>query len=160
MLINFIGTRGTHPSSGQGTMSFIVDNKIVFDISPEFVHSYTKFIDSWNKTESDTIKNVQTLYGTPSFSKIEHIFITHLHYDHWGGLRHLLIWSQMFESSFRENKPINIYIPKKNLDFFQSRLKQLFFLPEETKIDSADFFLRYLLVEIDVSLIKFVRVMC
>ena len=158
MLINFIGTRGTHPSPGQGTMSFIVDNKIVFDICPEFVFSYTKFIDSWNNSLSDTIKHVKNLYGTPSFSKIEHIFISHLHYDHWGGLRHLLIWSQMFEGSFREERPIHVYIPKKNLELFQFRLQELFQVPKENHLEESDFFLRYLMVEIDISLAKYVRI--
>ena len=51
MLLSFLGTRGTHPSPGQGTMSFILDNKIAFDISPEFVFSNRKFNESWMKTE-------------------------------------------------------------------------------------------------------------
>lgn len=158
MLINFIGTRGTHPSSGQGTMSFLVDNKIVFDICPEFVMSYTKFIESWNRTTSEKVKHFQNLHGSPGFAKIEHIFISHLHYDHWGGLRHLLIWSQMFEANFREEKPIHVYIPKKNLELFQLRLKDLFQLPKEQYYDEAEFFLRYLMVEIDISIAKYVRI--
>ncbi len=158
MLINFIGTRGTHPSSGQGTMSFIIDNKIVFDICPEFVMSYTKFVDSWIANTTESIKHYQNLYGTPGFAKIEHIFITHLHYDHWGGLRHLLIWSQMFEASFREQRPIHVYVPKKNLELFQLRLKDLFQLPKEQYYDEADFFLRYLMIEIDISVAKYIRI--
>ena len=158
MLINFIGTRGTHPSSGQGTMSFLVDNKIVFDICPEFVMSYTKFVESWNRNTSEMVKHFQNLYGSPGFAKIEHIFISHLHYDHWGGLRHLLIWSQMFEGAFREQKPIHVYIPKKNLELFQLRLKDLFQLPEKQYFEETEFFLRYLMVEIDVSIAKFVRI--
>ena len=158
MLINFIGTRGTHPTSGQGTLSFIVDNKIVFDICPEFVMSYTKFIESWNTNSSENLQQIQNLYGTPSFAKIEHIFISHLHYDHWGGLRHLLIWSQMFEASFREERPIHIYIPKKNLTLFQLRMQELFQISKEYYLEEADFFLRYLMVEIDISLAKFVRI--
>lgn len=158
MLVNFIGTRGTHPASGQGTMSFIVDNKVIFDMCPEFVMSHNKLVESWNKTTLENIKKIQNLYGVPSFSKIEHIFLTHFHFDHWGGLRHFLIWSQMFESSFREEKPLHIYVPRKNLSFFQLRLKELFQLPDDQHFDDADFFLRYLIVEIDVSLIKYVKI--
>ena len=158
MLINFIGTRGTHPTSGQGTLSFIVDNKIVFDICPEFVISYTKFIESWNTNLTENLQQIQNLHGTPSFAKIEHIFISHLHYDHWGGLRHFLIWSQMFEASFREERPIHIYIPKKNLELFQLRMQELFQIPREQYLEEVDFFLRYLMVEIDISLAKFVRI--
>ncbi len=162
MIINFIGTRGTHPASGQGTMSFVVDNKIIFDICPEFVLSYTKFIESWNSTistnESDRLQHIQNLYGTPSFAKIEHIFISHLHYDHWGGLRHLLIWSQMFEASFREEKPIHIYVPKRNLELFRLRLQELFQIPKGQQLNEEEFFLRYLMVEIDISLAKYVKI--
>ena len=158
MLVNFVGTRGTHPSSGQGTMSFVVDNKLVFDICPEFVHSYTKIMDSWNTNTTEFLQKAQNLYGSPSFSKIEHIFISHLHFDHWGGLRHFLIWSQMFESSFRESKPLNIYLPKGNVEIFQQRLKSLFDLPDDQTYNPEDFFLRYLLVEIDSSLVKYVNI--
>jgi ribonuclease Z len=139
-------------------MSFIVDNKLVFDICPEFMISYFKFIESWNKNRNENTSKMQNLYGQPSFAKIEHIFITHLHYDHWGGLRHFLIWSQMFESSFRESKPFHIYIPKKNLDLFQARFKELFNIPEEQKFSSENFFLRYLIVEIDSSLVKNIKI--
>lgn len=164
MLINFIGSRGTHPSSGQGTMSFIVDNKIVFDICPEFVISYTKFVECWNKTlreknvDSKSIMALQNLYGTPNFSKLEHIFLTHLHYDHWGGLRHFLIWSQMFESSFREDRPLHIYIPKKNIELFQHRFRELFDYRDKDIMEEEEFFVKYLLIEIDTSLVKFIRV--
>ena len=43
-------------------------------------------------------------------NRINHIFISHLHLDHWGGLRHLLTRAIMFERDMRieKKKPIHI----------------------------------------------------
>ncbi len=117
MLVYFLGTRGTVPTSGQGTMSICVDNKFLFDICPEFVHSMTKLVDRWKRTTNTDLQRIQSLYGKPSFSSIDHIFISHFHLDHWGGLRHLLTRAIMFELDMRVEKkiPIHIYVPKHSI---------------------------------------------
>lgn len=158
MLLTFIGTRGTNPTSGQGTMSFIVDNKIVFDICPEFVISSKKFNESWLNYKDEKLDNIQTLHGKPSFSKIEHLFISHFHYDHWGGLRHFLIWLQLFDLKNRTNKPLNIYIHKNSMDIFKKRMNYFFETKVSDSLSAADFFLKYLLIEIDTSITDLIKI--
>jgi ribonuclease Z len=159
MLLYFLGTRGTVPSSGQGTMSFIVDNKFVFDICPEFVHSMTKLTDCWKNSSNSEIQHLQSLYGRPTFSTIEHIFISHLHLDHWGGLRHLLTRAIMFELDMRiqKKKPIHVYIPHQATNLFDSNL-QILFDSNKSLINGGEFLLNYLAIELGGEIEKIVKI--
>ncbi|MHA2362779.1 MAG: MBL fold metallo-hydrolase [Candidatus Hodarchaeales archaeon] len=149
-LVNFIGTRGTHPSSGQGTMSFIVDNRFVFDICPEFVSSFYRFVDSWNfeKENKNELESIKILYGRPSFGKLEHIFLSHLHYDHWGGLRHFLIWTLMFQFEQRIKTPLHIYVPAKSTDILLERLCENFNLDIRSSDDAGEFLKKILAIDV------------
>ncbi|OLS24893.1 MAG: Ribonuclease Z [Candidatus Heimdallarchaeota archaeon LC_3] len=160
MLIYFLGTRGTVPTSGQGTMSICIDNKFLFDICPEFVHSMTKLIDRWKRTTNTDIQRLQSLYGKPSFSNIDHIFISHFHLDHWGGLRQLLTRAIMFELDMRveKKKPIHIYVPKHSIEPFKKRT-EFFFSFEDIDIKNPEIFLKqYLKIELGEDIEKIAQI--
>ena len=160
MLVYFLGTRGTVPTSGQGTMSICVDNKFLFDICPEFVHSMTKFVDRWKKSSNSDLYRLQSLYGKPSFSSIDHIFISHFHLDHWGGLRHLLTRAIMFELDMRVNKkkPIHIYVPKNSLEPFIKRTEFFFQFENVEFKHPEDFLKQYFKIELGEEVERIARI--
>lgn len=141
-------------------MSFVVDNRFVFDVCPEFVSSFARLSQSWDPSQGTELGRVHTLYGGPSFSKLEHVFLSHLHYDHWGGLRHLLVWLMMFDRENRLKSPLHIYIPAGSTEVFQARFFSSFANTEfsEGEMNDPNFFLNLLTVELGEELRPLVRV--
>ncbi|MFX0211803.1 MAG: MBL fold metallo-hydrolase, partial [Candidatus Hodarchaeota archaeon] len=123
MLISFLGTRGTVPTAKESTVSFLIDNQFLFDACTEVVQSFERLLVHWRALQNaGQVTNLISRYGNPSISRIEHIFLTHLHWDHWGGVIHLLHRALMLDRELREKKPIKIYVPKKSVDLLRLRL--------------------------------------
>jgi len=117
MLIAFLGTRGTVPDAEEGTASILVDNRMLFDVGSEIISNLEKLRRRWKKELLELIgPRVLSRYGHPTFSKLEHIFLTHLHYDHWVGLPHLLHRAQLLELEYRTQKPYQVYVPEQSVD--------------------------------------------
>ena len=123
MLLGIIGVRGTVPDAEQGTLSIIVDNHLLFDVSPEFVQAFERYRRNWKRASQDDVR-LASKYGTPTFGRLEHIFLTHLHWDHFGGLRHLLHRSLLLEEELRSSeRPLIIYIPQGCGTRFRTRIE-------------------------------------
>jgi ribonuclease Z len=119
----------------------------------------TGVMDSWKNTTDSQLLHLQSLYGRPTFSAIEHIFISHLHLDHWGGLRHLLTRAIMFESDMRiqKNKPIHVYVPAQTTNIFEYNLQKIF--GTQNQVVEAESFLRdYLAIELGRELDSIVKI--
>ncbi len=127
MLIAFLGIRGTVPDAKEGTTSILIDNKFLFDVGSEIISCFERLRDRWKSEVSDILgQRVLSKYGHPTFSKLEHIFLTHLHYDHWIGLPHLLHRAQMLEYDYRIQKPYQIYAPEKSVNRLVNLLETIF----------------------------------
>ncbi|MHA1941481.1 MAG: hypothetical protein ACW97P_07115 [Candidatus Hodarchaeales archaeon] len=90
MIIGVIGSRGTVPTSTDATVSFLIDNRFLFECPSEIVQSFQRFQDNWTSSNEQMRSEVEAL-GRPSFGKITHIILSHLHFDH--------------EDSFNSNNP-------------------------------------------------------
>lgn len=138
-------------------MSIIVDNRFVFDICPEFLSSFFRFTESWKHADATVIEPVKSLYGQPSLAKIEHIFLSHLHFDHWGGLRHLLIWMHMFQLELRIQKPLHIYVPAESTKILINRAKLYFHSDIPSTANSGEDLERLLALEVGPGIHQIAR---
>ena len=159
MIIGIIGSRGTVPTSNDATVSFLVDNRFLFECPSEIVQSFQKFQEKWG-VNTEAIKGDFTALGRPSFGKITHIILSHLHFDHWGGLPHILHRIMLLEKEKREKNPLILIIPKNSTIPFQVRMKHFFALDLETSILPDDEFLyRFLAIEIGNEITKILRIL-
>ena len=147
MLIGFIGARGTVPTADSATVSFLVDNKFLFECPSEIIQAFQQFQKQWQLLDFSNTK-INAL-GKPSFGKIKYIIFSHLHFDHWGGLPHVIHRILLFEREKRVNDPLRIIIPKGSTIPFQRRASTLF---EEfvtgLALDDAEFMYRLLTIEV------------
>ncbi len=163
MLIGLIGIRGTIPTAQSPTVSILVENEYLFDINPEFIYSFSIFREKWKTlNENGQLPRYIATTGTPSLAKIKHIFITHLHWDHWGGLRHLLHYLLLFEREKRENERLNIYIPQYSTIPLRIRLIGHLKLPETVQkkipVDSAAYLRLMLMSEFGKRVTKYINI--
>ncbi len=158
MIIGIIGSRGTVPTSTDATVSFLVDNRFLFECPSEIVQSFQRFQDRWAPT-NEFMKSELEALGRPSFGKISHIILSHLHFDHWGGLPHILHRILLLEKEKREKVPLNLIIPKNSTVPFQIRMKQVFSMNHDTPMLPDDEFLqRFLAIEIGGKITKILRI--
>lgn len=159
MIIGIIGSRGTVPTSKDATVSFLVDNRFLFECPSEIIQAFQRFQEKWGEhTEKD--KGDLLALGRPSFGKISHIILSHLHFDHWGGLPHILHRILLLEKEKREKTPLTLIIPKNSTIPFQIRMNHFFNLNLETSVLPDDEFLyRFLAIEIGNNIAKILRIL-
>ena len=102
LIIGMIGSRGTVPTAKDSTVSFLVDNKLLFECPSEIVQAFQRFQEEWTISLDSSTSGEITALGSPSLGKISHIILSHLHYDHWGGILHVLHRIMLFEREKRE----------------------------------------------------------
>ncbi|NHJ00613.1 MAG: MBL fold metallo-hydrolase [Candidatus Heimdallarchaeota archaeon] len=147
MIIGFIGARGTVPTADIGTVSFLVDNKYLFECPSEIVQSFQRFQKQWQMIDFSNSKIIAL--GKPSFGRIRYIILSHLHYDHWGGLPHIIHRILLFEREKRLNEPLRIIIPKGSTIPFQRRASEVFNnFCSSFLLDDAEFLYRLLTIEV------------
>ena len=161
MLIGFIGARGTVPTAENATVSFLVDNKFLFECPSEIVQSFQRFQKNWQMIDFSNSKIIAL--GKPSFGKIKYIILSHLHFDHWGGLPHIIHRILLFEREKRIKDPIKVIIPEGSTIQFQRRASQIFKdLCSDFILEDNEFLYRLLSIEVgedvrrvvDISVIK------
>ncbi len=147
MLIGFIGARGTVPTADSATVSFLVDNKFLFECPSEIIQAFQKFQKQWQNLEFSNSKIIAL--GKPTFGKIKYIILSHLHFDHWGGLPHIIHRILLFEREKRINDPLRIIIPKGSTIPFQRRASSIFEeFCSELNLDDSEFMYRLLTIEV------------
>ncbi len=159
MIIGIIGSRGTVPTSAIATVSFLVDNKYLFECPSEIVQAFQKFRDDWiNVLNSHDNSEIGAL-GRPTLGKISHIILSHLHYDHWGGIPHILHRIMLFEREKREKEPLTLIIPKNSTIPFQIRMKHLFSIEESVfPLTDEEFLYRFFAIEVGTSITQILRI--
>jgi ribonuclease BN (tRNA processing enzyme) len=158
MIIGVIGSRGTVPTSTDATVSFLIDNRFLFECPSEIVQSFQRFQDNWTSSNEQMRSEVEAL-GRPSFGKITHIILSHLHFDHWGGLPHILHRILLLEKEKREKTPLILIIPKDSTTPFQIRMKHVFNSNLDAPILPDDEFLhRFLAIEIGGEITKILQI--
>ncbi|MHA1448558.1 MAG: MBL fold metallo-hydrolase [Candidatus Hodarchaeales archaeon] len=168
MLIHFLGIRGTVPTAEDSTVCFLVDNKFLFDISPEFVFQFTRFCKYWGDLEPEKTASINSKYGPPSFSKIEYVFLSHLHWDHWGGLRHLIHRAILMEAEMRDRrkenpkkkefaKPLRIFVPEGACKGHRKRLALLLQMPVNMLPDDAELLKMLLRMELGLEIDNYLQ---
>jgi ribonuclease BN (tRNA processing enzyme) len=152
MIIGFIGGRGTVPTANFATVSFLVNNKYLFECPSEIVQAFHKFQQRWMNLSNLYTNSRLSALGKPTLGKISHIILSHLHFDHWGGLAHIIHRIMLLEKEKRSKIPLKIIIPKDSTLPFQQRMNQMFmstnlssFLPDD------EFFYRLLAIEVGES---------
>ena len=78
MIIGVIGSRGTVPTSTEATVSFLIDNRFLFECPSEIIQAFQRFKDDWNSVHNERNNPELTALGRPSFGKISHIILSHL----------------------------------------------------------------------------------
>ncbi len=159
MIIGLIGARGTVPTADVATVSFLVDNRYLFECPSEIVQAFYKFQQCWIKQQSLSKNPRLAALGKPTFGKISHIILSHLHFDHWGGLAHIIHRIMLFEKEKRTANPLKIVIPRDSTLPFQQRMRQLF---ADTNLDfpfsDDEFFYRLLAIEVGESVRTVLRI--
>ncbi len=161
MLITVLGIRGTVPSEDSGTVGLLINAKYAFDIPPEFIQSMIRARTRWNEMlRGGQFPKEFHVFPAPNLGKIEHLFISHFHWDHWGGLAHYLRWLRLFHHDLRKERPLNIYIPEGSMIPFKHNLIKAWNIDEELVMAVPDdlFFLRFLSVELHESISDIVRI--
>ncbi len=160
MMITILGVRGTIPSETSGTVGLVLNSKYAFDVPPDFIQSMIKARIRWTTLiKKGHIPKEFRAYPTPNLRKIEHLFISHFHWDHWGGLGYFLRWLRLFHYEMRKKQPLNVYIPKRSMDPFKRNLIQTWKLAEEKVMSLPDheFFLKFLSLELHESISEIVQ---
>ncbi len=162
MLVTILGIRGTVPSESSGTVGILVNGCVLFDIPPEFIQSMLKARRRWNKLREEGLLPAAFLgYPPPNLARIEHVFISHFHWDHWGGLAHYLRWLRLFHHELRQDRPLHIYIPKGSMMPFKQNVIRAWPVKDENEflaLSDADFFSRFLSIELHQSIAEIVRI--
>lgn len=159
MIVGLIGARGTVPTSKTATTSFLIDNWFLFECPSEIIQAFHKYQEQWSKL-SDQITDCELKsLGRPTLSKIRYIILSHLHFDHWGGLTHIIHRILMLEREKREKIPLNLVIPKKSTIAFQQRMNQVFNgdFPE-FPLSDKEFLYRMLTIEVGDGIRKILRI--
>ncbi|MHA2138490.1 MAG: MBL fold metallo-hydrolase [Candidatus Hodarchaeales archaeon] len=159
MIIGVIGSRGTVPTANNATTSFLVDNKFLFECPSEIVQAFHRFQKNWNEVIGTTNNTELEALGRPTFGKISHVILSHLHFDHWGGLPHILHRIVLLEKEKRELEPLNLVIPKGSTLPLQLRMKHVFSLDDSNFPLSDDVFLyRFLAIEVGIIINKLLNI--
>jgi ribonuclease BN (tRNA processing enzyme) len=159
MIIGVIGSRGTVPTAEDATTSFLVDNRFLFECPSEIVQAFQKFQKNWIKVVESSANTELKALGRPTFGKISHIILSHLHFDHWGGLPHILHRIILLEREKREQEPLNIVIPKGSTVPLQLRMKEVFSLTDSNfPISDDEFLYRYLAIEVGTVINLLVKI--
>ncbi|MHA1513062.1 MAG: MBL fold metallo-hydrolase [Candidatus Hodarchaeales archaeon] len=159
MIIGMIGSRGTVPTSEDATVSFLVDNKLLFECPSEIVQAFQRFQEDWKEVLDDSTSGEITALGSPSLGKISHIILSHLHYDHWGGILHILHRIMLLEREKREKKPLILIIPKNSTLPFQLRMNHVFGTQlNNFPLKDDDFLIRLLSIEIGTLVSQILRI--
>jgi ribonuclease BN (tRNA processing enzyme) len=152
LIISLIGSRGTVPTAKIATVSFLIDNRFLFECPSEIVQAFHKFQQFWVEERSLSSNPRLEALGKPSFGKISHIILSHLHFDHWGGLAHIIHRIMLLEKEKRTAKPLIIIIPKDSTIPFQMRMRKIYSDTIEVGVLPDDeFFYRLLTIEIGES---------
>ncbi|UCG90081.1 MAG: MBL fold metallo-hydrolase, partial [Candidatus Heimdallarchaeota archaeon] len=159
MILGLIGSRGTVPTAEVATVSFLIDNRFLFECPSEIVQAFRRFQQYWMKLPNISTNTGLTALGKPTFGKITHIILSHLHFDHWGGVPHIIHRIMLLEKEKRTTEPLIIIIPKHSTLPFQQRMKKIF---NNTDIDSIlpddEFFYRLLTIEVGESVRTVLRI--
>jgi len=148
MIIGLIGSRGTIPTAEIATVSFLVDNRFLFECPSEIVQAFHKFQQSWMELPNLSSNPRLLALGKPTFGKISHIILSHLHFDHWGGLAHIIHRIMLLEKEKRTTEPLIVIIPKDSTVPFQMRMKKIFTNSNEFMLPDDEFFYRLLTIEV------------
>ncbi|MFW9855727.1 MAG: MBL fold metallo-hydrolase [Candidatus Thorarchaeota archaeon] len=159
MIIGLIGARGTVPTDAMATVSFLVDNRYLFECPSEIIPAFDRFQKEWGRISSDEIHPQLAALGRPTLGKVRYIIISHLHYDHWGGLPHIIHRILLLEREMRERNPLSIIIPKGATIPFQLRMQNLFSLPNANiPLPDAEFLYHWLTIEVGDAVRKVIRI--
>lgn len=159
MIIGLIGARGTVPTSEVATVSFLVDNRYLFECPSEIIQAFHRFQKLWIEQQNLMINPKLKALGKPTLGKISHIILSHLHFDHWGGLAHIIHRILLLEKEKRIKDPLNVIIPRTSTLPLQQRMHQAY---NEAKLGSPlpddEFFYRLLTIEVGESVRTVLRI--
>jgi ribonuclease BN (tRNA processing enzyme) len=154
-----IGARGTVPTSEIATVSFLVDNRYLFDCPSEIVQAFHKYRSLWKKQSNLEEYPILAALGKPTFGKIKYIILSHLHFDHWGGIAHIIHRILLLEREKRRIAPLTIIIPENSTIPFQKRMKDAFrdiFI--HGPLSDSEFLYQLLSIEVGDSVRSVVRI--
>jgi len=159
MIIGLIGARGTVPTDAMATVSFLIDHRYLFECPSEIIPAFDRFQKEWGRiSEQDPHPQLAAL-GRPKLGKVRYVIISHLHYDHWGGLPHIVHRILLLEREMRERSPLSIIIPKGATIPFQTRMQNLFSIQKtEFPLPDAEFLYRWLTIEVGEAVRKVIRI--
>lgn len=159
MIIGLIGARGTVPNDAMATVSFLVDHRYLFECPSEIIPAFDRFQKDWRRLYNEDSHPQLAALGRPTLGKVRYIIISHLHYDHWGGLPHIVHRILLLEREMRERNPLTIIIPKGATIPFQTRMQNLFSLSEtEFPLPDAEFLYHWLTIEVGDAVRKVIRI--
>jgi ribonuclease BN (tRNA processing enzyme) len=152
MIIGLIGSRGTIPTAETATVSFLVDNRYLFECPSEIIQTFSKFQKSWMKISNIENNNQFLAIGRPTLGKIKYIILSHLHYDHWGGLPHIIHRIMLLEREMRKECPLKVIIPEFSTLVFQKRMKEIYGNLNNQTLSDDEFLYNLLTIEVGTSI--------
>ena len=158
MIIGLIGSRGTVPTAQVATVSFLIDNRFLFECPSEIVQAFHKFQQCWTEQRNRSFNSRLEALGKPTFGKISHIILSHLHFDHWGGLAHIIHRIMLLEKEKRTAKPLVVIIPKDSTIPFQIRMSKIFTNSIEEVLPDDEFFYRLLTIAVGESVRTVIKI--
>ena len=160
MKIGFIGSRGTIPTGDNATTCIILDNKFLFDCPSEIIYAFNQYKRAWNQLYQNSESNHLLDSSIPGLGKIRYIILSHLHWDHWGGIRHMLHRIMLFEKEKRQKEPLKIIIPRKSTYKFQERVYKTFIVKDSDFVhrDESEFLMDLLSIEIGEEINQILKI--